>query len=105
MNFLLLLGLIDRIYGRDWIVRASDWNKGRLYLAEKFGYGKRLKLNLNRYRRRRQKVDASIFDSVLSHTRRSDASEKKKKIAYPLLDVSACGQVSSPRLYRLKFKD
>ena len=38
MNFLLLLGLIDRIYGRDWIIRASDWNKGRLYLAEKFGH-------------------------------------------------------------------
>ena len=26
---------------------------------------------------------------------------KKKKIACPLLDVFACGQVSSPRLYRL----
>ena len=32
---------------------------------------------LNRYRRKRPKVDASIFDSVLSHTRRSDASEKR----------------------------
>ena len=46
-------------------------------------------------------MDASIFDSALSHTRRSNASEKKKKIACPLLDVCACGQVSSPRLYRL----
>ena len=46
-------------------------------------------------------MDASIFDSALSHTRRSDASKKKKKIACPLLDVFACGQVSSPRLYRL----
>ena len=56
----------------------------------------------NRYRRKRPKVDASIFDSALSHTRRSAASEKKeKKIACPLLDVFACGQVSSPRLYRL----
>ena len=27
---------------------------------------------------------------------------KKKKIACPLLDVFACGQVSSPRLYRLR---
>ena len=27
--------------------------------------------------RKRPKVDASIFDSVLSHTRRSDASEKR----------------------------
>ena len=41
---------------------------------------------LNRYRRKRPKVDASIFDSALSHTRRSDASEKRKKTC-PLLDV------------------
>ena len=34
----------------------------------------------NRYRRKRPKVDASIFDSALSHTRRSEASEKKKNI-------------------------
>ena len=33
----------------------------------------------NRYRRKRPKVDTSVFDTVLSHTRRSDASEKKKK--------------------------
>ena len=33
-----------------------------------------------RYRRKRPKVDASIFDSALSHTRQSDASEKEKKI-------------------------
>ena len=48
-------------------------------------------------------MDASIFDSALSHTRYSDASKKKKKIASPLLDVFAGGQVSSPRLYRLRF--
>ena len=47
-------------------------------------------------------MNTSIFDSALSHTRRSDASKKGKKIACPLLDVFACGQVSSPRLYRLK---
>ena len=58
------------------------------------------RVRVNRYRRKRSKVDASIFDSVLSHTRRSDTSEKKTKIARPLLDVFACGQVSSPRLYR-----
>ena len=46
-------------------------------------------------------MGASIFVSALSHTRRSDASEKKKKIACPLLDIFACGQVLSPRLYRL----
>ena len=32
--------------------------------------------DFNRYRRKRPKVDASIFDSALSHSRRSDASEK-----------------------------
>ena len=56
---------------------------------------------INRSWRKRQKVDASIFDSALSHTRRSDASEKKeKKIACPLLDVFACVQnfESSPVL-------
>ena len=36
-----------------------------------------IKLYFNRYRRKRPKVDASIFDSALSQTRRSDASEKK----------------------------
>ena len=61
--------------------------------------------NVNRYRRKRPKVDASIFDYALSHTRRSEASEKKeKKIACPLLDVFAYGQVSSPRMYRFKQK-
>ena len=35
---------------------------------------------INRYRRKSPKVDASIFDAALSHTRRSDASEKKQKI-------------------------
>ena len=33
------------------------------------------KIRLNRYRRKRPKVDAKIFDSALSHTRRLDASE------------------------------
>ena len=33
-----------------------------------------------RYRRKRSKVDAIFFDSARSHTRRSDASEKEKKI-------------------------
>ena len=31
------------------------------------------------YRRKRPKVDASVFDSTLSHTRRSDASEKREE--------------------------
>ena len=33
----------------------------------------------NGYRRKRPKVDARIFDSALSQTRRSDASEKKRE--------------------------
>ena len=40
--------------------------------------------SLNPYRWKRPKVDASIFDSALSHTQ----------------DIFACGQVSSPCLYR-----
>ena len=60
--------------------------------------------SIKRYMRKRPKVDASIFNSALSHTRRSDASEKKEKIACPLFDVLSFGQVSSPRLYRLERK-
>ena len=33
----------------------------------------------NRYRRKRPKVDASIFDSAMSHTRRSHASEESEE--------------------------
>ena len=43
---------------------------------EQFLFGDYLKFHLNRYRRKRPKVDASIFDSTLSHTRRWDASKK-----------------------------
>ena len=43
-------------------------------------------------------MDATIFDSALSHTR----LKKEEKIARPLLDVFVCGQVSSLRLYRFK---
>ena len=50
-------------------------------------------------------MEASIFDSALSHTRRSEASEKKEENSVvalrSLLNVFACGQLSSPRLYRL----
>ena len=63
------------------------------------------KKRFNRYRRKRPKVDASIFDSALSHTRCQDASKKKEGnnvvALRSLFDVLACGQVSSPRLYRL----
>ena len=33
----------------------------------------------NRYWQKLPKVDANIFDSALSHTRRSDASEKREE--------------------------
>ena len=43
-----------------------------------------------------------VFDSALSHTCRSDASEKKRrKYLRPLLAKFVCGQFLSPRLYRL----
>ena len=49
----------------------------------------------------RSEVNASIFDSglviLVARTRR----KKEKKVACPLLDVFAFGQVSTPRLYRL----
>ena len=45
-------------------------------------------------------IGQCIFGSALSHSRRSDPLEKKKKIGCPLLNVSACGRVLSPRLYR-----
>ena len=51
------------------------------------------KIIFNRYRRKRSKVEASIFDSALSHTRRSDASEKREENS-----VSTFGRF---RLYRL----
>ena len=47
---------------------------------------KHYKSNLNRYRRKRPKLDASNSDSALSHTRRSDASEKIEENS-----VSTCG--------------
>ena len=53
-----------------------------------------------RYRRKRPKVDASIFHSALSHTRRSEASEKREENSVSTFGRFACEQVSSPRLYR-----
>ena len=37
---------------------------------------------VNRYRRKRPKVDESIFDSALSHTRRTDASEENNRVYF-----------------------
>ena len=51
-------------------------------------------------------MDASISDSALSHTRRSDAAEKREGNCVvalrSLLNVFTCWQVSSPRLQGCK---
>ena len=63
--------------------------------------------NLKRYSRICTKVDASIFDSALSHTRRSDASEKREENS-----VSTFGRFrlwtsfeSSPVSFKVKNKE
>ena len=56
---------------------------------------------INRYSRKRPKVDATIFDSALSHTRRSDASEKREEKSVSTFGHFASGQVSSPRMHLL----
>ena len=65
-----------------------------------YGCSRSSGLSLNRNRRKRPKVDArSLGTESYSSLRRVE--KKENKIACPLLDVFACGQVSSPRLYRL----
>ena len=63
------------------------------------------KFYFNRHRPKLSKVNASIFDLALSHTRRSDSSEKREEnsvvVVRSLFNVFACEQVSSSRLYRL----
>ena len=54
-------------------------SKKALLCQDKRSSAIRISGDINRYRRKRPKVDASIFDSALSHTRRSDASEKKEE--------------------------
>ena len=41
---------------------------------------------------------------MLTDTGENASEKKRRKYSRPLLDVFACWQVSSPRLYRLKFK-
>ena len=78
---------------------VSFWWMAEFFIAE----NNEQILRFNRYRRKRSKENASIFDSALSHTRRSDSSEKnEKKIACPLLHVFACGQVSRPPIVSVK---
>ena len=66
--------------------RYYQYLLGRLW--EQFGFRKGTETKgvsfqslerVNRYRRKRSKVNASIFDSALSHTRRTNASEKRSK--------------------------
>ena len=95
--------------GVSWITKKADHSiqinicKTRDSHQTHFLYCQGFFLFFNRYKKKRPKVDASNFETALSHTCRSVASEKKeKKIACPLLDVFAFAQVSSPRLYRLR---
>ena len=64
------------VFGADYSGSASE-SYDEIYDGRLNRISKRL--YLNRYRRKRPKVDASIFDSALIHTRRSDASEKKRR--------------------------
>ena len=54
-----------------WMHESSNWSKIKVQSAYFWPF--------IRYRRKRPKVDANIFDSALSHTRHSDASEEKEK--------------------------
>ena len=54
------------------------------------------------HRRKRSKVDASIFRlGAESNSSLGRVGKKEEKIACPILDDFACGQFSSSRLYRL----
>ena len=53
-----------------WFIKADIQSKSSNVRTNK---------TVNRYRRKRPKVDASIFDSLPSHTPRSDASEKREE--------------------------
>ena len=57
---------------------------------------------VNRYRRKRPKVDASIFDSALSHTRRSDASKKREENSASTLGRSRLWTSFEPRPVSVK---
>ena len=59
------------------VMFRQHWNDERLAWGTS-SFAPDLKKNLNRYRQKRPKLDASIFDPALSHTRRSDVSEKKE---------------------------
>ena len=54
----------------------SNYDESQLELLSKIT---QILWKFNRYRRKRPKVDASIFDLALSHTRCLDASEKREE--------------------------
>ena len=95
---------------RHWVLRKKGANffKNWIFVQEVILRNYPNYSKVNRYRRKAWKVDASIFDSAVSHTRRSDASEKREENSVvalrSLLNVFSSGQVSSPRLYRLRSK-
>ena len=66
------LNVLKYLYWIKIRCRRNGWRTARSSFLYHF-------FKPNRYRRKRPKVDASIFDSVLSHISRSDASEKKKR--------------------------
>ena len=62
-----------------WDEVGTDWRTGVYILAGIRKFLKNYRKFVNRYRRKGPKVDASIFDSALSHTCRSDVSKKKRR--------------------------
>ena len=80
-------------------VRLSGINKNRVRFRVRFRL--KLRVRFNRYRRKSPKVEASIFDSALSHTRRSDASKKRRKILASTFGRFRVGTSFEFSLYRL----
>ena len=62
-----------------FVYPSTSDNIGAEKLKNNFFCSKYSRTFFDRYGRERSKVNASFFDSALSHTRRSDASEKRKE--------------------------
>ena len=58
---------------------SNPWNRLHFYESHQLSSIRKFFQNFNPYRWKRPKVDARIFDSALSHTRRSKAREKKEE--------------------------
>ena len=89
--FFNLIGMCASIVGLDCTTVAAD-QPGTKH--------KCVSDRVNRYKRICTKVDTSISHSELSHTRRSDASDKREENTR--VHFGANLRVSSPRLYRFK---